>query len=443
MSSIELALPDVAARPSLAHAVCDGHLVVEEVDPVLLADSLETPFVLVSAHQLLDNANFIGDAFRVQHLSSSLVYPRGLPLPRHYADLLRDDPIYLETSCAAEIVTFRSQGVFASALVACASGGPQTIAAALDSGVDAISLNTAEEAALVAAAAASRDVAARCMLRLDREFAGGWWARGLAGPHRLAREAITVRLDQVATHPGLRLVGLAVDLGPLVAETEAYLETARLLSRLSDEFASAHGTTLEFIELGGGMAGEQVTASGQDGEPLGSQVRHERTWGDYARAIHSALDDRPLGLRVAPGEGLLAGCSALFAHLTEAREADQADSTRRFALAGQDWLPPGRAARVCSAPTVIANRASERHDCAHWLCLPHIRSGGGGAQRHFLRRRLPATTQAGDLVAFLDWGLGGNPAAVGDDNVAMTLPALLVDGECHYSAEASWHRRPR
>lgn len=442
MSSIELAIPDAACRRSRAHGVRDGHLAVEEVDPVVLAQSIETPFVLVSARQFADNARFIGAAFHAECPSSNLVCSRALPLPNRCTDLLQHDPVVLETDSATEIESLRSQGVPVSQIVAWASGGPRTIGAALDLGVDAISLNTAEEAALVAAAAASRDLAARCIVGLDCELAGGWWARGSAGPHRLAREAITVRLDQVVAHPGLKLVGLAVDLGPLVAESEAYLASARLLSELGDELASAHGTSLEFIELSGGMVGEQIVTGGPDGEPFGSGTRPARTWGEYARAIGSAIGDRPLGLRVAPGAGLLAGCSALFAHLSEVRDADQADSARRFALVGQDWLPPGGTAGAWSAAAVIANRATERHDCAHWLSLPHIRSSAGGVQRHFLRRRLPATTAVGDLVAFLDWGPGGGPVLA--DEASATAPrALLVDGDQSLSAELSWQRRPR
>ena len=441
MSSIELAIPDVPVGAPVPTACVTATLPSKRSTPSSLRSRSRLPSFWSSARQFADNARFIGAAFHAECPSSNLVCSRALPLPNRCTDLLQHDPVVLETDSATEIESLRSQGVPVSQIVAWASGGPRTIGAALDLGVDAISLNTAEEAALVAAAAASRDLAARCIVGLDCELAGGWWARGSAGPHRLAREAITVRLDQVAAHPGLKLVGLAVDLGPLVAESEAYLASARLLSELGDELASAHGTTLEFIELSGGMVGEQIV-TGPDGEPFGSGTRPARTWGEYARAIGSAIGDRLLGLRVAPGAGLLAGFSALFAHLSEARDADQADSARRFALVGQDWLPPGGTAGAWSAATVIANRATERHDCAHWLCLPHIRSSAGGVQRHFLRRRLPATTAVGDLVAFLDWGPGGGPVLA--DEASATAPrALLVDGDQSLSAELSWQRRPR
>jgi diaminopimelate decarboxylase len=443
MSSTELVLPDVTRRISCAYSVRDGRLAVEEVDPVVLAQSIATPFVLVSTRQFTDNASFIGAAFHTEHPSGNLVCSRALPLPTRCTDLLRDDPIVLETDSATEIESFCLQGIPVSQIVACASGGPQTIAAALDLGVDAISLNTAGETALVAAAAASRDLATRCILCLDGELAGGWWARGPAGPHRIAREAISVRLNQVAAHPALKLVGLAVDLGPLVAETDAYHKTAGLLCGLADELGSTHGAVLEFIELSGGMVGEQVVTDGADGEPFGSGTQPARTWGEYARAIHSAIGDRPLGLRIAPGEGLIAGCSALFARLSEARDPDQSDSVRRFSLTGQDWLPPGGAAGAWSAAVVIANRASERHNCAHWLCLRQMRAGAAGAHRHFLRRRLPATTTVGDLVAFLGWGLDGGSVPADSEASATAPQALLVEGDRSYAAGAGWQRRPR
>ena len=93
-------------------------------------------------------------------------------------------------------------------------------------------------------------------------------------------------------------------------------------------------------------------------------------------------------------------------------------------------VAPGGADHLWYAPTVVANRASESHSALRWVVLPHTgRSAAGGAQRHALRRTLPTTTTAGDLLAFLDWGATGRreESAAGSGETEPTT--LLVDGD--------------
>lgn len=424
----------LATRPSSACSVRDGHLHIEEIDPVALAECIEAPFLLLSRRQIADNLAFIAEAFRSQHARTSLIYRAGLPLSARLCPLLRENQVRVEVASAAALALLPTHGIAASHIVVPAASSPQAVAAALAAGVEAISLSSSAEVATVAAAAASHNTTAHCVLCLDRELAGGWWARPTTTPPPSACQEIQVRIAQVVTAPELELLGLAVDLGPRVYEVEAYGQVTRLLCELADELASRQGVALQFIALGGGMVGEEIVATDADGAPLGTvgDVACTTSYAAYARAVKAALADRSLELRVTPGEGLLAGAATLLVRLAACDEDHHraVGADHRLALVGDGWLLPAGADRVWHAPSVVANRAGEPHGAPHWLVLPDTRrSATGGAARHVLRRTLPPTTVAGDLLAFLDWGLvGGSGAIVGEPG--KTGPtALLVDGE--------------
>ena len=423
----------LASRPSRAHSVRDGRLFFEEIDPVALAQCLEGPFVLVSRRQIEDNLTFVADAFRFHDARTSLIYRTGLPLSARLCGLLRETRAHIEAASPAEIALLCAHGVAASRIVVRGESGPETVAAALAVGADAISVSSPQEATALADAAALRDMRARCVVRLDSELAGGWWTRRPAAPLGSAFELMQARLAQVLAARSLALVGLAADLGPQVYEVEAYGQTAELLRGLAADLASTRGTALEFIELGGGMAGEEVVVSDAQGTPLGAAegVACTATYDDYARAVAAVVAGREPQVRVDVGEGLLAGGATLFARLAAHDGGHrQGVADRSLALVGDGWLLPGGADHLWYAPTVVANRASELHSALHWVALPHTgRSAAGGAQRHALRRTLPTTTTAGDLLAFLDWGATGRreESAAGSGETEPTT--LLVDGD--------------
>ena len=151
----------------------------------------------------------------------------------------------------------------------------------------------------------------------------------------------------------------------------------------------------------------------------------------YAQAIQGALADRPPELRLAPGDGLLAGAATLFARLGahDQQHASPLVADRRLAVVGDGWLLPKASERVWQAPTVLANRASESHSALYWLTLPDAgRTAAGGAACHVLRCPLPPTTTAGDLLAFLDWRPVRTIPAITGDSSRTTPTALLVDG---------------
>jgi len=429
MLSLELQPRRPASRPSSALNVRDGHLCVEGIDVVALAQSVEAPFVLVSRRQIADNLAFVCDAFRARHTRTSLVYRAGLPLSPRLCGLLRETQVRVEVASPEELGLARAHGLAVSRIVVRAESGREAVAAALEAGVDAVGVSCVEDATLVADVAARRNTTARCMLRLDSELAGGWWARQSA-PLPGAFEQIRARLAQVETTPSLTLVGLAADLGPQVCEVEAYEQVTQLLGGLADELAPTQRAALEFLELGGGMVGEEVVAADSQGRPLGAVAGVARVtcYDDYAQAVTAAATLGGLELRIAPGNDLLAGAVTLVARLV-AHDGNHAIAPdRSLTLAGDGWLLPAGTDRLWHAPTVAANRADEPHAALHWVDLPMRSASSGGAQRHVLRRSLPATTAADDLVAFLNWGpTEGGSVAGGSGDTEPT--ALLVDGE--------------
>ena len=241
---------------------------------------------------------------------------------------------------------------------------------------------------------------------------------------------IRTRLAQVATAPSLTLVGLAADLGPLVSEVEAYRQVTHLLCGFANELAPTQQAALEFIELGGGMLGEEVVAADSQGAPLGAVAGIARAtcYDDYAQAITAAATLGALDVRIAPGDGLLAGALTLVARLA-AHDGNHHPiaPNRSLTLVGDGWLLPPGTDRLWHAPTVVVNCADEPHSALHWVDLP-MRPATSSAQQHVLRRLLPATTAAGDLIAFLNWGPAEGGSAAGDPHDSEPT-VLLVDGE--------------
>ena len=230
--------------------------------------------------------------------------------------------------------------------------------------------------------------------------------------------------------PSLTLVGLAADLGPLVSEVEAYRQVTQLLCGFADELAPTQQEALEFIELGGGMLGEEVVAADSQGAPVGAVagVARATCYDDYAQAITGAATLGGLEVLIAPGDGLLAGAMTLVGRLA-AHDGNPHPiaPNRSLTLVGDGWLLPPGTNRLWDAPTVVVNRADEPHSALHRVDLP-VRPLTGSAQQHVLRRSLPATTAAGDLIAFLNWGPAEGGSVAGDPHDSEPT-VLLVDGE--------------
>ncbi|MGG5811316.1 diaminopimelate decarboxylase [Falsiroseomonas sp. CW058] len=401
----------LAQRPHLAVHAHDG-LTMEDVPLARIAREVGTPAWVYSAGTLRR---------RFRALRAALEEAR-LPCDIHFAVKANPNLAVLRTLAAegagADIV---SEGELRLALAAgidpahvVFSGVGKTmdeLRFAIGRGVGQINAESAEEVAMISAAATALGRTVDVALRVNPDVDARTHAKITTGRSEnkfgVAIADASALYARMSATPGLRPVGVAVHIGSqITAGMAAYATAYRHLADLVRELRAA-GLPVERVDCGGG---------------LGIPYRHEPAPSPaaLAGAIRTTLGNLGVRLMMEPGRWICGPAGVLLASVV----IEKRTATRRFVIldaAMNDLVRPAMyEAWHGIVPVAPAAFAAATSPCD--VVGPVCETGDT-----FARNRGLPDLEPGSLVAFLDAGAYG--AAMSSTYNARPLAAeVLVDG---------------
>ena len=306
----------IAARPHLSMHAMDG-LLMEGVPLNAIADAVGSPTWVLSANCIRGRLRQLQDAMA------------DLPLHIHYAVKANDHLAVLrlvaQSGAGADVVSGGEMqralraGIPAAHIVFSGVGKSlPELQHALQSGIGQINAESAEELAMISAAAAGMGATARVALRINPDVDAGTHAKITTGradnKFGVAYGDAAALYAHAATLPGVQPVGLALHIGSQIMSMTpyraAYARTADLVRALR-----AAGQTVEAVDCGGG---------------LGIPYRNDpaATPAAFAGAIRAAFGSLDVRLAIEPGRWLVGPAGVLLSQVILTKTT----SGRRFVV---------------------------------------------------------------------------------------------------------------
>ncbi|WP_149535847.1 diaminopimelate decarboxylase [Siccirubricoccus phaeus] len=247
----------IAARPALSLHAQDG-LLVEEVPLARIAEVAGTPCWVYSANTLRRRARALKTALAEAGLRAGIHYAVKANTNLAVLHVLAQEGLGADVVSEGELRAARAAGIPASAIVFSGVGKTaRELRLALAEDIAQINLESAEEAEMLSALAASLGRTARVALRVNPDVDARTHAKITTGR---SENKFGVGIDQapalyarLATLPGLAPVGLATHIGSQITSGMApYRAAYARLAELARELLAA-GLPLHHIDCGGGL----------------------------------------------------------------------------------------------------------------------------------------------------------------------------------------------
>ena len=393
----------------------DGHLLMDGVDVVALANQLETPFFLYSARQLRWNIEGLRNAFTRRHLDTEIFFASKACSNLWFLDQVRRCGINVEVNSGGELWKALKAGFFPDQIVF--NGVAKTrseIGQAIEHDIRAIVVDSVYELERIAEVARDHLKPARVSLRVDVEV------ETLTHPEIQTSHGAKAGIDiddahdafgLAAAHEFLDLKGMHMHIGSQITGVEPYVQAMETALDIVDRVERSFETRLEHIDAGGGFAipyRNQPVCDPQD------YLCSRRTADDYAEAICGVLERRRPDLRLflEPGRSIAASAALLLTRIENEKAKGLRDGSGR--RVGTDhWLTIDAGFNVLLDhvsvdwyfPALVANKAGEEPTAQFRLAGP-LCDGGDvvPGEPGTPYRLLPPGTTVGDLLALLNVG---------------------------------------
>ncbi len=399
----------VAARPSLGMHAADG-LLLEGVRLAAVARAVGTPCWVMSAGTLRRRLASVQAAFAplgahvhyAVKANDHLAVLRIMAAGGAGADVVSAGELRraLLAGVAAERIVFSGVGKTAAELLAAAAAG-----------IAQVNVESAEELAMVSAAAVAAGRTVAVALRINPDVDAGTHAKITTGradnKFGIGLEAAAGLYAHAATLPGLRPVGLAVHIGSQIASMAPYRAAFARVAGLVRALRAA-GRSVTRLDCGGG---------------LGIRYRDEAEGSPAALAgvVQAELGGLGLDVMIEPGRWLAGPSGLLLASVvltktTGARRFMVLDAAMNDLLRPamyDSWhgmLPVSAADALAPAqPTDVVGPVCETGDT-------------------FARQRMLPSLGHGAVVAILDTGAYGSVMS-STYNARPLAAQVMVDGE--------------
>ncbi len=436
-------MPATATRIDDCLSIREGRLWMEECDTVELARRFGTPVYAVSEDQLRRNARRIGAAFAAgwphgpTRLLPSLKANLSLALRR----ILNSEGLGCDTFGPGEVHAALASGIDPALI---SVNGSVKDAALVTRAVEAgarLTLDSAAELDLVAAAAEATGRTARIRLRLRPDYEGLDMPSDFdpsvtvrAGAHRYKpgiplEQAGDVARRALAT-PVVELVGLMAHLGRHSADPEVWRGmAASFAAAVARVCAAADGWRPEELDVGGGYPAPRDPIRNEPAPPI-EDIAAALTAGLRDGLAAAGIDPAGIALEAEPGRSLYADTGIQLATVRHLKEQAapvpmrwvETDTTEMFMA---DLLIEHAHFQVIAASRADAPEAQTADvvgmSCGFDLLVPDA--------------RLP-TLEPGDVLAFLDNG-AYQDACASNFNGLPRPGTMLVSG-----STAEWIKRP-
>ncbi|WP_424810601.1 diaminopimelate decarboxylase [Roseococcus sp. YIM B11640] len=320
----------LAARPGLALDPLAG-LMMEEVPLARIAAAVGTPTWVYSAGTLRRRARLLKDALAEAGLDASIHYATKANPALAVVNLLAQEGFGADVVSEGELRAARAAGVPAGSIVFSGVGKTEReMRLAIAEDILQINLESAEEAEMLSALAASLGRKARVALRVNPDVDAKTHAKITTGlsenkfgvPIALAPELYA----RLCALPGLDPVGLTVHIGSQIAQgVGSYRAAYQRLGQLVRELRAA-GLPVQRVDCGGGL-----------GIPYRDEVPGSPA--ALAGAIKAGLGDLGVKVMLEPGRWIAGPAGVLLSRVIIEKKA----ATRRFVIldaAMNDLLRP-------------------------------------------------------------------------------------------------------
>jgi len=395
--------------------VRDGHLLMDGVDVVALADQLETPFFLYSERQLRWNIEGLRNAFTRRHLDTEIFFASKACSNLWFLDQVRRCGINVEVNSGGELWKALKAGFTPDQIVF--NGVAKTsaeIGQAIEHGIRAIVVDSLCELERIAEVGRDHLKAAKVSVRVDVEVETLTHSE-IQTSHG-AKAGIDIddvhdAFGLAASHEFLALKGMHMHIGSQITGVEPYVQAMETALDIVDRVERSFEIRLEHLDAGGGFAipyRNEPVCDPQD------YLCSRRTADDYAEAICAVLERRRPDLRLflEPGRSIAASAALLVTRIENEKAKGLRDGSGH--RVGTDrWLTIDAGFNLLLDhvsvdwyfPALVANRAGEEPTAQFRLAGP-LCDGGDvvPGEPGTPYRVLPAGTTVGDLVALLNVG---------------------------------------
>jgi diaminopimelate decarboxylase len=436
-------MPATATRIDDSLSIREGRLWIEESDTVELARRFGTPVYVVSEDHLRRNARRIGAAFAATWpegevgLLPSLKANLSLALRR----ILNSEGLGCDTFGPGELHAALASGIDPALISVNGSvKDAALVTRALEAGAR-LTLDSAAELDLVAAAAGATGRPARIRLRLRPDYDGLDMPSDFdtsvtvrAGAHRYKpgiplEQAADVARRALAT-PGVELVGLMAHLGRHSADPEVWRAMAGSFAAAVARVCTAlDGWRPAELDVGGGYPTPRDPIRAEPAPPI-EDIAAALTFG-LRDGLHAAgIDPAGIRLEAEPGRSLYADAGIQLATVRHLKEQAEPVTMRWVETDTTEMFMADLLIEHAQFQVIAASRAGARDaqtadvvgmSCGFDLLVPDA--------------RLPAL-DPGDVLAFLDNG-AYQDACASNFNGLPRPGTVLVSG-----ASAEWIKRP-
>ena len=415
----------------------DGHLTMDGVDLVRLAEAEGTPLYVFSARRIRENAERLLATFTARHANTTVAFASKACTLMPVLRLIRETGCALEVNSEGELWKARQAGFADRAIVLNGVAKSRSeIAAAIDPPIKAINVDSVFELERIRDVAAAAGKRANVALRLVPELESGT-APGTETASSRTKFGMTV--DQLtpalavlkAAKAELNLVGLHVHVGSQVTDRSTYAESGRFIAAQTREVEGALGVKLACVNVGGGFPADYVKYNDQS-RAIG-YFRSDASLADFAEAllppVRQALGD-DVEIVTEPGRSLMSDAGVLLARVENVKP--RGEETWLYLDAGYHtmletfayhWYHHGLTAnraedsetRLFRLVGPLCDNGDSFYDVDGEALMrrlmsesPALAAHEDTLRAHLVRlpsyRELPAATGPGDLIAFLDSG---------------------------------------
>jgi diaminopimelate decarboxylase len=395
--------------------VREGHLLLEGIDIVALAQQVETPFFVFSERELRWNIERLRNAFNRRHLDTEIFFASKACSNLWFLDRVRRSGINVEVNAGGELWKVLKVGFTPDQIVF--NGVAKThseIGQAVDNGIRAIVVDSMYELERVAGVAQEYLTPANVSIRVDVNV------ETLTHPGMMTAHGAKAGIDIddaldafgfAASHEYLNLRGMHMHIGSQITGVEPYVTAMETALDLIDKVEASCEVTLEHLDAGGGFA--VPYREGPECAP-DDYFCAKLTADDYAEAICEVVERRrpKLKLFLEPGRSIAASAAVLVTHVENEKVKGVRDAGGKR-IADDHWVTIDAGFNIVLDnalydwyfPAVVANKA-DHEPVAEFRVAGPLCDGGDlvPGQDGTPFRRLPADTTVGDLLVFFNVG---------------------------------------
>lgn len=400
----------IAARPGLAMHAMDG-LLMEDVPLGAVADALGTPTWVISAGVVRARYRRLAGALAAAGVDSRIYY--AVKANDHLAVLrvLAGEGAGADVVSEGELRRARLGGIAAENIVFSGVGKTaQELLLAIEQGIGAINVESAEELNMLAGLAAGGGRRAQVLLRVNPDVDAGTHPKittGRAGDKfGIPFDEAAALYARAAATEGIEPVGLAMHIGSQIAGTAPYRTAFRRAAELIRALR-AQRLSVERFDCGGGLG-------------IAYRDEPELSPAAFAGAIRAELGGLGLTFLVEPGRWLVAPAGVLLASVVRVKRAGGA----RFVILDAAMNDLVRPAMYDAWHGIVPLAAG---DAGQPLSAAEIVGGVCETGDTFARNRDVPALAAGARVAILDAGAYGTVMSSTYNSRPLAAQAL-VDG---------------